>query len=806
MNTRLESRLACALLLASGALAGCDDHAHDTDAGGGGGKDASTPTPGLDASTAPKDAGATTPDAGTLVVPSVTIGKPAANAKVLLMSDADRSLDVEFTVKDFTLKSPGACAGAANCGHVHLRIDGAACDKAGSPYNNVGTASPIKALFAACGPARLKGEHTLTLELHADDHTAIKDAAGSEVKAEVKVTVELPPLIEILAPVNGAIVDHKDDADKVVPVDFRIESFTLKEAGSCAGAAACGHVHLLVDGAACVSTGKTYNNAGATSPIDAKMAACATPTGTHELVLELHNDDHSPVKDPAGNVVASKTKIAVVAKKIEVEIEPLADGAVVAHAANVDKAVPIPFKVVGITLKPAGSCAGNPACGHVHLHVDGNACNTSGSPYNNSGWASPMDAKLASCANPLGTHDVAITLHGDDHARLKERHGFPFLGFTRITAVPSGSPSLELTGPQHAAVLGTDADKSVGVEFKVAGFSLMAPGSCAGAANCGHVHLHVDGVACNAAGASFNNSGAASPIKAKLAACPVATGRHVLSLGLHDDSHAAVKDAGGRPIAVSSEVFFVDSADTDPNVFLAYPAQSAWHPIWEGPGHGSVAYVKALNFITKAPGACAGAAKCGHVHMLIDGKDCNFPGAPYNNAGRDEEIGLVYGACKDPEGPHVVRVELKNDDHSQVRTSAGKDVADERQITACKLGAPCVKLTWPLAGMTLPMTGTDKAIPVDYAVDHFTLKAPGDCKGARDCGHVHLLVDGAACNSSGMAYNNTGSVGPLMAKMASCASPAGDHVITVELHGDDHTPIKTLAGNVYSSKVKITTK
>jgi hypothetical protein len=318
--------------------------------------------------------------------------------------------------------------------------------------------------------------------------------------------------------------------------------------------------------------------------------------------------------------------------------------------------------------------------------------------------------------------------------------------------------------------------------------------------------LHVDGVACNAIGSSYNNTGAQSPITARLAACPVATGHHVLSLGIHDDSHATVKDASGRPIAVSSEVFFVDPDATEPNVFLVYPAQSMWHPVMDTPGSFSVAYVKALNFTTKAPGDCKGAKDCGHVHMHIDGKDCNVQGAPFNNSGTDEEIGLAYGACKDPEGPHVVRVELKKDDHSQVATSAGKDVADERHITACKLGSPCVKITWPLAGMTLPMTGTDKAIPVDYAVDHFTLKPPGDCKGAKDCGHVHLLVDGTACNPSGMAYNNTGSVGPLMAKMASCASPAGDHVITVQLHADDHSPIKTPAGNVYSSKVKIATK
>jgi len=76
-----------------------------------------------------------------------------------------------FSVTDFTLAAPGTCPitdGA--CGHVHLKIDGDACDNTPmmAPYNAAGAASPLTANFALC--AKPKGAHSALLYLEHDNH------------------------------------------------------------------------------------------------------------------------------------------------------------------------------------------------------------------------------------------------------------------------------------------------------------------------------------------------------------------------------------------------------------------------------------------------------------------------------------------------------------------------------------------------------------------------------------------------------------------------------------------------------------
>src|SRR5438309_686473 len=99
---------------------------------------------------------------------SIAISSPAAGSTVTLGTDADKSANVAYTVTGFTLKAPGQCAGAADCGHVHLCIDAAACSQ-GGPYNNDSNGSPAVAKFAKCPTAT--GMHTIKLELHNDDHS-----------------------------------------------------------------------------------------------------------------------------------------------------------------------------------------------------------------------------------------------------------------------------------------------------------------------------------------------------------------------------------------------------------------------------------------------------------------------------------------------------------------------------------------------------------------------------------------------------------------------------------------------------------
>jgi hypothetical protein len=132
--------------------------------------------------------------------PSVAITSPTANQAVTVhMTDqtGGPDLPVAYTVTNFSLKAPGTCGSVSkNCGHIHLLIDGSACNDVGShaPYNSASIASPATAGFDYCPYwPNVMGSHTITLELHADDHTAVTDSTGAVVKATVTVMVTVAP-------------------------------------------------------------------------------------------------------------------------------------------------------------------------------------------------------------------------------------------------------------------------------------------------------------------------------------------------------------------------------------------------------------------------------------------------------------------------------------------------------------------------------------------------------------------------------------------------------------------------------------
>jgi hypothetical protein len=126
---------------------------------------------------------------------SVTITSPQSGASVALGTDSLKSVPVSFTLSNFTIKAPGTCGGAANCGHLHLVIDSytSLCDTAAGvgseKYNvQVTTGTTTNAQFASCG-STAAGSHTLTLEVHDDAHGDVKDSSGNLIKsAPVSIT------------------------------------------------------------------------------------------------------------------------------------------------------------------------------------------------------------------------------------------------------------------------------------------------------------------------------------------------------------------------------------------------------------------------------------------------------------------------------------------------------------------------------------------------------------------------------------------------------------------------------------------
>jgi hypothetical protein len=111
-------------------------------------------------------------------------------------------------------------------------------------------------------------------------------------------------------------------------------------------------------------------------------------------------------------------------------------------------------------------------------------------------------------------------------------------------------------------------------------------------------------------------------------------------------------------------------------------------------------------------------------------------------------------------------------------------------------GGPAIAITSPLDGAEVSIA-TSTNVPVTFTVAGFTLEAPGGCGAIGDgCGHVIVLVDGAACDAQGQIFNSVfpfsgsaDSPATAIADLGRCPSAAGAHTITLALFRDDHTAV-----------------
>jgi hypothetical protein len=120
---------------------------------------------------------------------------------------------------------------------------------------------------------------------------------------------------------------------------------------------------------------------------------------------------------------------------------------------------------------------------------------------------------------------------------------------------------------------------------------------------------------------------------------------------------------------------------------------------------------------------------------------------------------------------------------------------------------PTIAIVAPPANSSVPMgTDADKSVTITYALTNFTTMAPGTCGSTPSCGHLHLLIDGAACTPSGALYNNSSnSPTQALALFARCPTPAAQHTVLLELHDDVHNPVKTSSGQTVQASVTFTT-
>ena len=125
-------------------------------------------------------------------------------------------------------------------------------------------------------------------------------------------------------------------------------------------------------------------------------------------------------------------------------------------------------------------------------------------------------------------------------------------------------------------------------------------------------------------------------------------------------------------------------------------------------------------------------------------------------------------------------------------------------------GTPSVKITDPKTGETVSKNAEYTAfpmVPIAFKVGNFALMPPATAitkcpKGT--CGHVHINVDGADCNTSGAPYNNAGIASPLNIDLSLCkAGVGGAHTVTISLHNTDHSDVD-VGGKLVSDEILIT--
>jgi hypothetical protein len=113
-----------------------------------------------------------------------------------------------------------------------------------------------------------------------------------------------------------------------------------------------------------------------------------------------------------------------------------------------------------------------------------------------------------------------------------------------------------------------------------------------------------------------------------------------------------------------------------------------------GPGAASPDYPKVKIFfrvghfalmVAGTPVKTCPLGSCGHVHLHVDGKDCNdlARGAPYNVQGIASPLDADLSLCMHGvAGVHTVTLSLHNTDHSVVENAAGDTIEDTITIAA----------------------------------------------------------------------------------------------------------------------------
>jgi hypothetical protein len=275
------------------------------------------------------------------------------------------SLDLEVVVENFTLNASAIGMGpVAGEGHYHIYIN----DVLVGPYINL-------SVMLSDLPA---GEHTLNVMLVNNDHSPIMPYAMDMVHFTI---VNETPSISIVKPMDGAFF-YGD----MLHMEVMIENFMMN-ASAIGGNNSLGEGHWHL-----------YLNDNLMGPRTEMMVdLTGLPAGTHELKVELRNNDHSPLMPVFMDMVTF-----TLLETPTITIVSPANGTTI-----VGDSLDLQVDVSGLMLN-ASAIGGANKAGEGHYHV-----------YINDVLVGPYtDLSVTLSDLPAGDHVLMVDLRNNDHSEL----------------------------------------------------------------------------------------------------------------------------------------------------------------------------------------------------------------------------------------------------------------------------------------------------------------------------------------------------------------------------------------------------
>ncbi len=438
------------------------------------------------------------------------------------------------------------------------------------------------------------------------------------------------------------------------------------------------------------------------------------PVGDHVIKVELRNNDHTPLMPP----VMDMASFSIVDADPMIDIFSPDNGTIL-YQDHLDLEV----MISDLTMN-ASAIGGMNVAGEGHYHI-----------YINDVLVGPYTDMMVTLSDlPAGDHVLKVMLVNNDHSPVIPE-AMDMIHFTIVDA----DPSINLIEPMNNSIHYQD---SIHVHVNIEQF-MMNASAIGGMNKAGEGHYHI-----------YINDGLVGPYtESMVTLSDLPAGDHVLKVVLVNNDHSHI-----MPMAMDMVHFTI--VEEVPEIMIDMPVNGTIV-------YGDMLHVDVMvNNFTLNETAIGGMNMPGegHWHLYIN-DDLIGPYATHMATLTDL-----------PAGDHVLKVELRNNDHSML-TGPMDHFMDMVHFTISDM-RPEIHIVHPMHGAII----YDDMIHLQVDVMNFTLNGTmiGSDMNMEGEGHYHI-------------YINDNLVGPYNETMVNLTDlPAGDHVLKVVLVNNDHSHIQPM--------------